>query len=419
MAGTVVRWPVQTPRVRERGRVLRPYRIVLAVPGARIPAIASLFGRLPLAMLSLAIVALIQDATGSYAAAGLVVAAFSVGAGLGGPLQGRLVDRTGQTRVLVPATIGCAAFLLGLLWSAGAGAPVAVLPLLSGAAGLIFPQVGPCMRTLWASLIPGDPRLEPAFALDAVTLEAVFISGPALVGAALAVGGPRAPLLLAVAILLVGGLWYSATGAVRSWRGTGGRAVGLGPMRAPGVRVLIAALLVTSVVYGVWNVAFSAFTVGRGQPELLGVLFAAAAGGSLLGGLWYGSRVWPAPAPRRFLLLLGLFALSTVPLGFARTVPQLAALLFVAGLWIAPSKTVAARLIDVLAPPGTATEAYTLMPTADALGVAVGAWVAGIVIDGAGVEAALSSSCIGIALGTLLIAVRLRTLEPLEAPISG
>lgn len=389
------------------------YRAVLALPGVRLPMFASFLGRLPVSMLPLATIALVESVTGSYADAGFVAASFALGSGIGGPLQGRLVDRIGQPRVLVPAAAVCAALTAGLLLAARAGASTPALVAIAAPAGFAFPPVGACMRTLWASLLRGDERQETAFALDAITVEAVFIGGPLLVGVALAAGGVAAPVLLAIGLLLVGTLSFAATGVARAWRGTGARSSGLGALRAPGMRVMVGAMLATAVAFGTWNVGFSAFTIGRGQPGLLGALFAAAAGGSLVGGLWYGSRSWSAPASRRYPLLLGLFALGTTPLGLARSVPQLAAMLFLACLWIAPAATVGARLIDRLAPAGTATEAYALVPTADVVGVSIGSSLAGILVETAGVATALSSSFVGIALGTLLVTLRRHDLAPM------
>src|SRR3954451_24859593 len=60
----------------------------------------SIVARLPLAMFSIGLLVHAQRLTGSFAAAGLVTAAYAIALGIGGPLLGRLVDRRGQTLVL-------------------------------------------------------------------------------------------------------------------------------------------------------------------------------------------------------------------------------------------------------------------------------------------------------------------------------
>src|SRR4051794_41369786 len=85
---------------------------------------------MPISMAPLAIVLLIQQMRGSYAVAGVVTGVYAVGATLGTPLLGRLVDRVGQPRVIGPAGLVLAAVLLVVALAAAAGAPpLGLLPL--------------------------------------------------------------------------------------------------------------------------------------------------------------------------------------------------------------------------------------------------------------------------------------------------
>ena len=65
----------------------------------------SIVARLPLAMFSIGLLVHAQHLTGSFAAAGLVTAAYAVALGIGGPLLGRVVDRRGQTAVLLATAL--------------------------------------------------------------------------------------------------------------------------------------------------------------------------------------------------------------------------------------------------------------------------------------------------------------------------
>ena len=82
-----------------------PYMRLLRVRALRQPLIGSMIGRLPIAALSLATVLMIRHATGSFAIAGAVEAAFAIAAAISLPVQGRLIDRLGQTRVLLVAAM--------------------------------------------------------------------------------------------------------------------------------------------------------------------------------------------------------------------------------------------------------------------------------------------------------------------------
>src|SRR5690349_24820698 len=74
---------------------LKPYRQVLAVRGVRTLLLVGILARVP-ATATVMTLTLFVTATGrSWAQAGLVVAAYTVGAALGQPLTGRFLDRRG------------------------------------------------------------------------------------------------------------------------------------------------------------------------------------------------------------------------------------------------------------------------------------------------------------------------------------
>jgi MFS family permease len=73
--------------------------------------VVSIVARVPLAMLSLAVLVHAIHLTGSYGAAGVVSGAYAGSLGLGAPLLGRLVDRRGQTAVLLVSAGACMAAL--------------------------------------------------------------------------------------------------------------------------------------------------------------------------------------------------------------------------------------------------------------------------------------------------------------------
>src|SRR5947208_4997443 len=83
---------------------------------ASTPGVFRLFGtsilaRLPLAMFSIALLVHTRHLTGSFAAAGIVTGAYAGAVGVGGPALGRLVDRRGQTCLLLASAASAAALL--------------------------------------------------------------------------------------------------------------------------------------------------------------------------------------------------------------------------------------------------------------------------------------------------------------------
>jgi MFS family permease len=95
-------------------------RALLGRPAAARMLAAALVGRLPEAMIPLALLLVARAEGGSYGAAGGLAAAFAAGAALGGPVTGRVVDRLGQPMVLLATAVGRSAALAGiaLAWPA-------------------------------------------------------------------------------------------------------------------------------------------------------------------------------------------------------------------------------------------------------------------------------------------------------------
>ena len=119
--------------VSQQSAGLRRYSDVLVAPGVARVVCAALLGRLPIGMGPLATVLLLRGEGHSYAVTGVVVAVGSLASAGGLPLWGRLVDRVGQVRVLVPLGIVYPAAFAALALLATQGAPVAALIACSGA----------------------------------------------------------------------------------------------------------------------------------------------------------------------------------------------------------------------------------------------------------------------------------------------
>src|SRR3954462_5858046 len=79
---------------------------MLPKPGALRFSMTGLVARLPISMIGLGIVLLVSAATGSYGVAGAISAADMISNAGVAILQGRLLDRLGQGRVLASASIG-------------------------------------------------------------------------------------------------------------------------------------------------------------------------------------------------------------------------------------------------------------------------------------------------------------------------
>ena len=194
----------------------RPSQL-LSVPGARALLASSIVARLPLAMFSIALLVHTQRLTGSFAVAGLVCSAFAICGAMSAPALGRLVDRRGQTHVLISGAVLTAAALIGV-GLLPAGTPPTVLIALAGCAWLTTPPLEPCVRDPAAQIAAHPSDLPGLFALESTVLELTFVFGPPLalgLGAAWSTG---AALVISGLVMVVGAAAFTLQPASRAWR---------------------------------------------------------------------------------------------------------------------------------------------------------------------------------------------------------
>lgn len=381
---------------------LRRYLEVLRMPGVARVALFAMLGRLPFGTLPLSIVLLMRHERYGYGDIGAVLAAEALAVAATAVVAGRLIDRLGQTPVLLATGAVTGAVICVQAFAIVSGAAVALLVVLGVAQGATIPPVSASMRALWSDLVPED-RLETAYAFDSVALELAFIFGP-LIASGLATGWtPLAGVLLCAGLYSGAALGFARSPASRAWTPADTvERTRAGALRAPGMRVLVAVAAVTAVSFGVLEVALTAFAEEEGSRGSVGPLITIWALGSVVGGLAYGARTWTSPPARRFVVLAAVLMLGTLPLPFAETLVVMAVLLFGTGLALAPLGATEYALIGGLAPAGTATEAYSWLIVANTSGSAAGAFVAGLLVDHAGVAWAIASASIACALGLLI-----------------
>ncbi|MFV1475328.1 MFS transporter [Serratia marcescens] len=363
-----------------------PYFTLFSAPGSKAFSSAGLIARLPISMTGIGIITMLSQVRGSYWLAGAVAATFAFSMALLAPQIARAADRYGQSRVL-PYTTGVSALaLLLLLICTHYRAPDWTLFVFAALAGGM-PSISAMVRARWSEIYRGTPQLHTAFSFESVLDEVAFIVGPPIaVGLSVALFPEAGPL--AAALLLVAGVsafaWQKSTQPpVYPRNNQRQRAI----LAMPSMQILVLALIALGTIVGTVDVISVAFAEQQGQPAAASIVLSVYAGGSCLAGLIFGAIKLPSPLPRQFLYAAFATALTTLPLLWVHNVLTLAAAMFVAGLFFAPTMIVAMGLVERLVPPSRLTEGLTWMVTGLGVGVALGAALAGLAIDAVGIKA--------------------------------
>jgi MFS family permease len=392
------------------------YRALLRIAPVRRLLLIAMVARIPHAaagvLLTLHVVETLHM---SYAAAGGVAAAITVGMAVGAPWRGRQVDIRGLRRALVPSVIAEVA-----VWSTAPFLNYELLLVAAVVGGLFAVPIFSVVRQALGVMVPQHQR-RTAYALDSMGAEITFMIGPAA-GVMLATTTHTAVglVIIGVSSALAGLLLMLANPPTRTGQkgaclqpaatavdigggtaaalvagDTGGKGAGHSGKRlrrfwgaARGnlswvnlaVLAVLGASLGAGLVLSGTDVGMVAVLRNNGQVGELGIVFFFWCGASLLGGLIYGSL-------RRSinpLWLLGAMALLTIPMGFATNSWTLGMLSILPGLLCAPVLTSSAEHIADLVEERRRGEAMGWYGSSMTIGSALGAPFAGAMIDAVG-----------------------------------
>jgi MFS family permease len=418
------------------------YRDLLRIRSVRRLLIVGMIARFPHSAAGVLLTLhVVQTLDRGYAEAGAVAAVVTIGIAVGAPWRGRRIDSAGLRRALIPSVVAEA-----IIWSVAPHLPYHWLLVAALVGGLFTLPAFSVIRQALGVLVEGNRR-RTAFTLDAISTEVIFMAGPAvgvvlatqvstvlgltLVGIATASAGlflmwfnpptrseqlPDAVTVTAAAPSNVGEAAADLIGA----RNTGAEPAAKDSLVRRGVRRalpwLTVPLVIVMVVAAGAGLVLSGTEVGiiaalelSGNEEQLGLVFVAWCAASVVGGVLYGALHRPIPPS---LLLLGM-ALLTLPLAFADTTLSLALLSIPAGLLCAPVLSAASEKVADLVAEDRRGEAMGWYGSALTSGVALGAPVAGVLIDATGpwggfTAVAVVSSLIGV----VGLTMRTRTLGP-------
>lgn len=373
--------------------------------------VAQFLARMPMGMYTVAVLLAAVHWTGSYAVAGIAVAGFNLAGGLVAPMVGRLADRHDPRPILAALAIGHAATMTVLV-AAGGTVATPTIPVLATVAGACMPPLGPVLRAVWSRRFADDEHvLRAVFGLESVLGEAVYLAGPALAGAVIALSGEGASLLVGAAFVL-GGTLAITSGSVLAHKppaaASRGRATAAA-LRSRGLQVLVAIQALSFAGFSGVSIGVLAVADDWGSASAGGLLLSLWAAGAVLGALIWGARAhWPGTQVHQMHAVLWLVAIGAGLTAAAALVPggaagwtALGAALLLSGVVLSPAAILESTLIGRITAEQRRTESYAWMGTAAMVGSAAGSALYGVLVeqwDGTAALAAAVIAAVGCAL---------------------
>ena len=290
------------------------------------------------------------------------------------------MDRLGQTRVAAPTTLVSVLSFTTLIVAANQLRPVWTL-FLSALLAAAMPSIPALVRARWTEIFRNRRELNTAFAFESAADELVYVAGASLSVGLSAALFPEAGMLVSTLLLAFGSaaflLQRSTEPPTRpAEHGAADSAIRLRP-----VQIITFALIFVGATFATTEVTTVAITKKLGQPEAASLAIGVYALGSFVLSIIVGALSLKTPLQRQLAIAVAVIALTTLPLLFADTVPTLALAVFVSGVAISPTFITAFGLIERHVPAAMLTEGVTWVTTGIGIGMALGSFAAGWMVD--------------------------------------
>jgi MFS family permease len=311
----------------------------------------------------------------SYTEAGLLEMVYSLALAVSGPWRGRRLDRVGLRSSLVPSLV-----VMGLCWSVAPWVGYWALVTFVAVAGLFMMPIFSIVRQVLIGAVPDDQRTA-ALSIDSVVVELSFMIGPVLgVLAATYLPTPIALLVCQLSVVVGGvAVWLhnppighdpddvAPKHRVRDWL-------------SPSVVAILAISATAVLILTGEDLGAVAAMRDMHHTTSIGWVLALWGLGSAVGGIVYGALRRHPPAAILLILLAG----STAGVSVAEGRAMFTVLLFVSGVFCAPTITATLDDLSRAVPARVRGEAMGWHGSALTLGGAVGAPLVGWAIDHGG-----------------------------------
>ncbi|MGV1033869.1 MAG: MFS transporter [Microbacteriaceae bacterium] len=369
------------------------YARVFHTPRVAATFFSSLIGRSAYALVFLPLFYLAEHAGKSIAIAGIAVALYGAGASFLAPIRAWFIDQFGARLMLTVFTVSFATSLAGLALCSLAAAPVWLILLFSLLAGVVAPPLGPTMRVAWGRLLSDSEDRKIGLSIDAVIEELLYLIGPAIAGTMLIWFAPSWVLLMPSVLVMIGGLSFARTVTVRQMSGSIGQHRSGKPrsplMLRPAFISRLIPALVAGGISGMVSVMIPTVATQLGGAAFAGILLAAFAGGSAIGGLIYSAVTVRVSLTRQLIAMTAFLILAAASSVYATNIAALLIVLILAGLCFSPVMIVSYLVIPTVADQSQQNVAQTWLNTSHNLGSAAVMGLAAATIQLAGIPASV------------------------------
>jgi MFS family permease len=383
-------------------RALVRYRTALSHHGVARVLAAAFVCRLLAGMVSLSLLLAAERATGSYATAGAVSAAYAVALAFTSPLWGRVADRRGPRAALaVAASLQLLTFALFVFLTV-AGAAWLLLVGSAFLAGACTPPAAAVSNTAIVRYVPDKEAQRTLFALSGFLTYGVFVLGPLIVAGVVFVLAPVYAIVLCALTSAAGVWWLRSASMVRH----------LDEDR-PSLAVRFGLVSNWRQAHILLVVVVGAFAIGALEVSVVahaddldvsaGLFLAVLACGGACGSFLYGGAKLPGSLLAQLIAALTLYGCATLVMGFGPGVLFSCAVLFLIGVVSGPADAIEYLLVGRYSEKHAQSQGFALVIAANWVGFAAGSAAGGrsvqyVSIGFAAVSAAVAALAAAVSL---------------------
>lgn len=330
------------------------------------------------------------------------------------PIRGRIVDKFGRARTLIPLLFASSALLL-LLSLALIGGKTAV-PIVLGIAvvqSITTPPIDAVIRTEWKNFSHSDYEKRAFHSIDSILEEAGFLAGPLLMALFQLFISPNLAFVLLSLLSVSTSAWLVLLPSMRiamKRPQDPGEAhplvkrsffrILMGPIVSIELARIVIPLILMGAAIAAATAPIPAIVPGGERNSVTSLMFSLISVGGLIGGLWFGTSKWGATERKKQLILVIWLAVGFLPVVIYPSLLSLSFSLIASGMAVTPLFINSYLLLDSDLPKSVEHEANTWVPVSYNIGYSIVLPLAGASAEN---ESGYSMLILAVVIGVCLL----------------